>query len=276
MNAAAGADAGRARWRPSRGACIGTASVGLCVLAWQGLASSGLVSAVLLPGPLDLVGRALYLAGPGSNPPYQLEGDVLSTLARLLGGFGVAALVAVPLGIAAALSRRVALLVMPLVSVFMAIPALAIVPILMLITGIGEATDFTVVVVTASIPILAYAYDGVRMIDRKYFWTARSFAARRGDVFRHVILPATAVPLLSGFRMGMGYAWRSLIATESLTALTRGLGYTIFQASQFFDTRTIYLYMTVIAVLGFGIEAAFRAAEARTAVRWGVLAPRRG
>lgn len=263
--------AGRARWYPSRNACIGAASVCAFVLLWQALAVSGVISTVVLPAPLELIGRAVYVAGPSSNPPFQLEGDALRTLARLLGGFGVAVLIAVPLGIAAALSRSLALLLMPFVSVLMAIPALAIVPILMLITGIGDTTDFTVVVVTASVPITVYAYNGVRLIDRKYFWTASSFAASRADVFRHVILPAAVVPLLTGFRMGMGYAWRSLIATESLTALTGGLGYTIFQASQFFDTRTIYLYMVVIALLGFGIESAFHAIETRTAVRWDTL-----
>jgi len=263
---------GRARLCPSRSTVIGTTSVCLFVLVWQGLASSGVLPAVVLPGPLDLVARAIYLAGPSSNPPFQLEGDILLTLSRLLGGFAVAALFAVPVGIASALSRPIALLLMPFIGVFMAIPALAIVPILMLLTGIGNATDFTVVVVTAFIPIVVYVYEGVRMIDRKYLWTARSFGTRSGDVFRHVIVPAAVVPLLAGFRMGMGYAWRSLIATESLTALTGGLGYTIFQASQFFDTRTIYLYMVVTAVLGFAIESAFRAAENRTAVRWGTLA----
>lgn len=260
-----------ARFVPSRDALIGAASVCACVLLWQLLATSGAISTVVLPGPLDLVGHFHYAAGPASDPPYQLEGDILRTLARLIGGFGVAVLIAVPLGIAAALSRPLGLLVMPFVGVLMAIPALAIVPILMLITGIGDATDFTVVIVTASVPIVVYVYDGVRMIDHKYFWTAWSFAATRMDLLRHVIIPATVVPLLAGFRMGMGYAWRSLIATESLTALKGGLGYTIFQASQFFDTRTIYLYMAVIALLGFAIESAFRAAETRTAVRWGTL-----
>ena len=269
--AAARAGDVRARRVPSRNAVIGAASICACLLLWQALAASGAISSVVLPGPLDLVGQFHYAVGRGSNPPYQLEGDILRTLARLIGGFGVAVLFAVPLGIAAALSRPLALLVMPFVSVLMAIPALAVVPILMLVTGIGDATDFTVVVVTASVPIVVYVYDGVRMIDRKYFWTASSFATSRMDLFRHVIVPATAVPVLSGFRMGMGYAWRSLIATESLTALTGGLGYTIFQASQFFDTRTIYLYMVVIALLGFAIESAFRAAETKTAVRWGTL-----
>jgi len=263
---------GRARLYPSRSTIIGTTSVCVFVLVWQGLASSGVLPAVVLPGPLDLVARAIYLAGPSSNPPFQLERDILLTLSRLLGGFAVAALFAVPVGIISAVLRPIALLLMPFVGVFMAIPALAIVPILMLLTGIGNATDFTVVVVTAFVPIVVYVYDGVRMIDRKYFWTSRSFGARSGDVFWHVIVPAAMVPLLSGFRMGMGYAWRSLIATESLTALTGGLGYTIFQASQFFDTRTIYLYMVVTAVLGFAIESVFRAAENRTAVRWGTLA----
>ena len=260
------------RWRPARSTCIGAASVCCCLLAWQALSSSGLISSVVLPGPLGLVGRAVYLAGPHSDPPFQLEHDIGLTMLRLLGGFALAVLLAIPLGIAAALSKPAARLLDPVLTVLMAVPALALVPILMLLTGLGDTTDVTVVVITAFVPIAVYVRDGVRLVDARYFWTARSFGARPADILRHILLPALAVPLVAGFRMGMGYAWRSLIATESLTALTGGLGYTIFQASQFFDTTEIYLYMAVIAVLGFGIESAFRAAERRTAVRWGVLA----
>lgn len=261
-----------ARWRPARGTCIGAASVCCCLLAWQALSSSGLISSVVLPGPFGLVGRAVYLAGPHNDPPFQLEHDIGLTMLRLLGGFALAVLLAIPLGIAAALSKPAARLLVPVLTVLMAVPALALVPILMLLTGLGDTTDVTVVVITAFVPIAVYVRDGVRLVDARYFWTARSFGAGPADILRHILLPALAVPLVAGFRMGMGYAWRSLIATESLTALTGGLGYTIFQASQFFDTTEIYLYMVVIAVLGFGIETAFRAAERRTAVRWGVLA----
>lgn len=260
------------RWWPARSTCIGAASVCICVLGWQGMSSSGLISSVVLPSPLSLVGRALYLAGPDSHPPFQLERDIGLTMARLLGGFALAVLLAIPTGIAAALSKPVSRLLSPVLAVLMAVPALALVPILMLATGLGDATDVTVVVITAFVPIAVYVQDGVRQVDKRYFWTARCFGARPVDVLRHILLPALAVPLVSGFRMGIGYAWRSLIATESLTALTGGLGYTIFQASQFFDTKEIYLYMTVIALLGFGIETVFRATERRTAVRWGVLA----
>lgn len=263
---------GPGRWLPSRSSVIGGLSVCLFLLAWQAFSSSGLISPVVLPGPLGLVGRAVYLAGPLSNPPFQLEHDVAATMLRLLGGFVLAVLLAIPLGIVAALWRPARHVLVPLLTIFMAVPALAMVPILMLITGLGDTTDVTVVVITAFVPIAFYVYDGVRLIDARYFWTARSFGARPADVLRHILLPALAVPLVGGFRMGMGYAWRSLIATESLTALTGGLGYTIFQASQFFDTQTIYLYMMVIAVLGFAIESSFRAVERRTAVRWGILA----
>ncbi len=260
------------RWRPARSTCIGAASVCCSLLAWQALSSSGLISPVVLPGPFGLIGRGVYLASPASDPPFQLEHDIALTMLRLLGGFSLAVLLAVPVGIAAALCKPVARLMVPVLAVLMAVPALALVPILMLLTGLGDTTDVTVVVITAFVPIAVYVHDGVRLVDARYFWTARSFGARPLDVLRHILLPALAVPLVGGFRMGMGYAWRSLIATESLTALTGGLGYTIFQASQFFDTQTIYLYMVVIAVLGFCIETVFRVAERRTAIRWGLLA----
>lgn len=260
------------RYRPARSTIIGALSVCVFLTAWQGFSSSGLISSVVLPGPAGLVGRAVYLASPRSNPPFQLEHDIALTMLRLLGGFVLAVVLAIPTGIVAALWRPARHVLVPLLTIFMAVPALALVPILMLLTGIGNTTDVTVVMITAFVPIAFYVYDGVRLIDPRYFWTARSFGAKPRDVLAHILLPALAVPLVAGFRMGMGYAWRSLIATESLTALTGGLGYTIFQASQFFDTQVIYLYMVIIAVLGFAIESSFRAVERRTAVRWGILA----
>lgn len=260
-----------ARLLPSRRVVIGSLSVATLLVLWQTLSSTGAVSPVMLPGPLSLLGKASYLAGYQGNAHFQLERDALLTLARLLSGFAVAALLAVPTGIAAGLMPWLGRMLQPLLAIFMSIPALALVPILMLMTGLGNMTDFTIVVITAFVPIAMYVYDGVRLIDHKYLWTARSFGTSRAEIVRHVILPATVVPTVAGFRMGMGYAWRSLVATESLTALSGGLGYTIFQASEFFDTRTIYLYMIVIAVLGFAIEWLFRCLEQRTAVRWGIL-----
>jgi len=259
------------RLAPSRRVVIGSLSVTALLVLWQALSSTGAVSAVMLPGPLGLVHKASYLAGFDGNGQFQMERDAVLTLARLLSGFLTAALLAIPVGIAAGLVRWIGRALAPFLAIFMSIPALALVPILMLLTGLGNATDFTIVVITAFVPIAMYVYDGVRLIDPKFFWTARSFGASRGEIIRHVILPATVVPIVAGFRMGMGYAWRSLVATESLTALSGGLGYTIFQAAEFFDTQTIYLYMIVIAVLGFAIESVFRALERRTAVRWGFL-----
>ncbi|UNC14832.1 ABC transporter permease [Acidiphilium multivorum] len=262
----------RGRWRPSRNICIGAASVGTVLLLWQTMYSLGVVPTVLLPGPVTLARQAVVLAGQGGAVPFQLEHDITLTMVRLLGGFACAVALAVPLGVISALWPPAGKLLQPVFAVLMAVPAIAIVPILMLITGIGNATDVTVVIFTAFVPIAVYVHEGVKLVDRRYYWTARSFGTRPVDVFRHILLPGIAVPLIAGLRMGMGYAWRSLIATESLTALSGGLGYSIFQAAQFFDTRTIYLYMVVIALLGFGIEALFRRAERRTAIRWGVIA----
>ena len=259
------------RWRPSRSVCIGTASVSSVILLWQAISSIGIFPTALLPGPITLLHQAVLLAGPNGAVPFQLEHDIGLTMSRLLGGFICAVTLAVPLGMLSALWPPAGKLLQPIFAVLMAVPALAIVPILMLITGIGNTTDVTVVIFTAFVPIAVYVHEGVKLIDRRYYWTARSFGTRPIDVFRHILLPGIAVPLISGLRMGMGYAWRSLIATESLTALSGGLGYNIFQAAQFFDTRTIYLYMVVIALLGFGIEVLFRQAEQQTAVRWGVI-----
>jgi ABC-type nitrate/sulfonate/bicarbonate transport system permease component len=240
-------------------------------LCWEVAADIGLARAAVLPPLHVVVAHAFEMLGPRSTPPFALELDVVATLERLLGGFLLAALVGIPLGIAMAFQPLVRRLVMPVVSILLPIPALALVPILMLVTGLGDRTDYTIVFITAIIPIVTIVFNGVRAIPAVYFWSAASVGADAGHVFFNVTLPATVVPILTALRIGISYAWRSLIATEGITALTHGLGYTIFQANNFFDTPTVYVYVLTIAALGLAFEAVLMTGIERvTIVRWGL------
>jgi ABC-type nitrate/sulfonate/bicarbonate transport system permease component len=251
---------------------VGAASVLTLAAAWEAAADLGLAPPAVLPPPHALLAHAARLAGPGGKPPYALERDAAATLLRLGVGFVAAAAVAVPLGVGMAFQPWLRRLARPVLSVFLPVPALAFVPVLMLLTGIGGLTDYAVVFLTAVVPVAATVHDGVRSLPRAFYWTASSLGAGAGRAFFAVTLPGAVLPIVSGFRVGIGYAWRSLVATEGITALTHGLGYTIFQANNFFDTPTVYVYMGVIALLGLAIEGLLLAPlERATAGRWGLV-----
>lgn len=259
--------------RRLRGSLISVGTLAFLACLWEVAADLRLVPTAALPPLHVIVARGALMLGPHASPPFALELDVVATLERLFAGFLAAALVGIPLAIGIAFRPWLRQLVLPIFSVVLPIPALAFVPILMLITGLGERTDYAVVFITAIIPIVMVVYNGVQALPKVYYWTAGSVGADARFVFLHVTIPGAVLPIVSAMRVGFAYAWRSLVATEGITALAHGLGYTIFQANNFFDTPTVYVYMIAIALLGLAIERLFLSAVERTTVeRWGLLA----
>src|SRR3546814_8975509 len=88
----------------------------------------------------------------------------------------------------------------------------------------------------------------------KVFWVARSMGSSRLQIFFKVIIPGILPYLITGVKLGSGYAWRALIAAEMLAASSFGLGFMIYDASEFMDMTTIYAGLIMIAALGFFIE----------------------
>ena len=194
---------------------------------------------------------------------------------RLLAGIALAVVIGTVLGVLIGMTRWARMLFQPLISIFMPVPTLAWTPVLLLLTGIDDRTTIIVVFIAAVFEVIYTIVAGIEMMNVKLFWVARSMGASRLQIFFRVIIPAIFPYLITGMRLGTGYAWRALIAAEMLAASSFGLGFMIYDASEYMSTNVIYAGIILIAVLGYLLEnVLIGRLEAATTEKWGIQSER--
>jgi NitT/TauT family transport system permease protein len=177
-----------------------------------------------------------------------------ATLGRLVlalvwgGGAGLV------LGMAMGYSARLRSVVDPFVGALHPVPKLSLLPLVMLLFGIGWFSKALVVAVSTFFPMTINAMAGVRQIDRDYYDVARVYGASRWRLFRRVVLPASLPSILAGARMAMNRALGATIGLELITAQT-GLGSMLFFSWQTLRTEELYATLLVIAALGWVFRA---------------------
>jgi taurine transport system permease protein len=250
-------------------------SVGTVVLLWELAARFGLVNAALIPPPSAVLMSLAIQAGPEGHPPYATWAHVGNSLYRILAGMLLAIVVGSLVGLSIGLSRWGRRIFQPLVSAMLPIPTLAWTPILLLIFGIDDRTTITVVFLAASLQIIYNVAAGLESLSDKPFWVAQSMGASRLRCVWIVALPAIFPFLITGVRLGIGFAWRSLIAAEMLAASSYGLGFMIFDAVEYLSMDTIFGGVVLIAAMGYLLENVIMGrVEAATTRRWGVQVER--
>jgi len=154
-------------------------------------------------------------------------GDLLvhigASLVRVLGGFAIAALVAIPLGTGIALWEWIDDVADPVVEFLRPIPPIAWIPLGILWFGIGDAQNMFIIFLGAFFPILLNTVAGVRRVDRTLVWGALTLGGRRAQIIREIVLPGALPLILTGLRIGLGVGWMALVAAE-LVAARSGLG----------------------------------------------------
>jgi len=250
----------------------GTCSLVVVGLLWEVFARSGLFAPALAPPLLaigDTLGRSL------------LDGSMLRhaayTLFRVLFGFLLAGLVAVPIGILMGRLRRVERFFVPLISVLMPIPSLAWVPVFILWFGLGNAATISLIFYAATFPIALNAWTGVRSLNRIWIRAAETMGADEKALFRKVVLPGSLPFVLTGLRLGFARAWIAVVGGEMIAASAWGLGWVIFDAKEFLNTDIMLGALAVIGAVGLACERlVFQAIERRTVGRWGMVRAVRG
>ena len=144
----------------------------------------------------------------------QLYRHVYYSMMRLLAGLALAAAVGTLIGILIGLTRWGRFVFKPLLSLFMPVPTLAWTPILLLLIGVDNKTTILIVFIAASFEVILNVVAGIENMNVKVFWVARSMGASRLQIFFKVIVPGILPYLITGVRLGSGYAWRALIAAE--------------------------------------------------------------
>jgi NitT/TauT family transport system permease protein len=238
-----------------------TAAIAVFLAAWEILPRAGVVDRTFLV-PFSEVASAWWdLVRAGT-----LGDHVRASLQRALLGFGIAVAVAVPLGLLIGWYATVGRVIGPLLELFRNTAPLALLPVFVLILGIGETSKVAMVVYGCSWPILLNTVSAVRQVDPLLIRSARSMGLASPALFAKVILPASVPTIFTGIRLAGQAAMLVLIAAEMVGA-NEGLGYLI-NSSQFnFAIPQMYAGIVTIAGLGVAVNYLLLFAERRFS-RW--------
>lgn len=240
---------------------LSIASPVVLLLLWEMASRSGIVDARFFPAPSGvLVALAKGLMGA------ELWGHIGISLSRILIGFLIGAIPAVLLGLAMGLSSVIRAIVQPLVDATFPVPKLAILPLFILIFGLGEASKYMVLAVAVFFIVLVNTAAGVKAIDKTQLEVGASFGASRTMMFFDIALPGAAPFILSGLKLGMNVALLVIVAVE-FTGATSGIGYLIWNSWQVFKVEQMYVGLVVTALFGFGFAGLFVALD-RLAMPW--------
>ncbi|MBU6422898.1 MAG: ABC transporter permease, partial [Chloroflexi bacterium] len=154
-------------------------------------------------------------------------------------------------GLAMGLFSPVRAILQPLVDGTFPIPKIAILPLFILIFGLGEESKYAIIAVAVVYLVLINTQAGVRNIDRIYLDVGKNYHATRWMMFTDVALPGAAPLILAGLRLGMGVALLVIVAAEFVGARS-GVGYQIWTSWQVFQVDRMFVYLLVTAVIGFG------------------------
>jgi NitT/TauT family transport system permease protein/taurine transport system permease protein len=194
------------------------------------------------------------------------------SILRVIVGAGLAVLVGIPFGILMGMNRAVSGFFSPLLRFSVALAGIAWIPLATLWLGYGDPAVIFVVFNAVFFAIVYNTILGVQQIPTNLIRAARSLGASPLRMFFQIYLPGAAPAIATGTRIGMGFAWRGLIAAE-IIATAAGLGYSLFLARQYYETDVIILMMIVIGVLWLLMDRLLLAPlERRTVERWGARA----
>ncbi len=230
---------------------LNVVSVILGILIWWGLSLAGF----RLPTPFAVVERAGQLIASGT-----LITDISASLSRVLIGFALGTLMAIPVGFLMGWYVTARGLIEPWVQFFRTIPPLAIIPLAIVLMGIGEEPKIFVIFLAAFFACVIATFQGVVNVDRTLINAARVLGSRDGGIFIRVVVPASTPFILVGMRVGLGASWSTLVAAE-LIAAQQGLGFRMQQAQIYYDLPTIFVGLITIGILGLLMDRILLFAE---------------
>jgi NitT/TauT family transport system permease protein len=224
---------------------IGLVTPILLLLLWEAAAQLKWIDVRFFPPPSAIVHQIGVLIASG-----ELVTNTLASLRRLGLGMLLGGVPALFLGLAMGISRPLRAAIDPLISATYPIPKSAILPLVLLIFGLGEMSKVVMVALGAFYPILINTVLGVVNLDKIYLDVGHNYRANRWQVFRTIALPGALPSIMAGIKLAMGMGL-ILIAISEMVAANDGIGYMIWNSWQVLTVDTMYVGLLVIAILGF-------------------------
>jgi len=231
------------------------------ILIWY-LLSTHPVIGIILAGPDDVIQKGLieeWAAG-------RLQKNILISLWRVLAGWSLAFVTAIPVAFLMGWYNKFKNIVDPWLQFLRTIPPIALIPLVILFMGVGEQAKIVVIFITSFLVMVVTIYQGVRNVDLTLVKAAYTFGASDLDILFRVIVPASFPYILVAARLGISTGLTTLIAAE-LTGTTYGLGNMIQEAQLYFRMDKVMLGIICIGLIGFTLDRVLLYAEKKL-TRW--------
>lgn len=218
----------------------------------------------VFPTPADELPAIAELIRSGRLLRYSV-----ASVYRVFAGFGLAALIGIPLGLWIGWSTRANYAFNPLIQLLRPISPLAWIPISILCFGIDDAQKIFIIFLGAFFPIVTGTLTAVRSIPLVFVRTAENFGLRRFELFHRVVFPAALPQIITSLRIALGIGWMVVVAAE-MTVTNSGLGFLVIDARNMgLRYDLVVAAMLTIGVIGVALDYMIRRLERDDEVRWG-------
>lgn len=225
--------------------------LGLLALWWL-IAASGAINPLFLPGPASVV-RALIVWWQNGN----LLDDIGISVYRVMAGFLLSAVMAVPLGLYIGAYQPVRALFEPVMEFARYLPAVAFVPLVLLWFGLGETAKISLIWIGTFFQMVLMISEDAARVPMAQIEAARTLGANNREIVRLVLWRSAMPAMLDTMRITLGFAWTYLVVAE-LIAANSGLGYAILRAQRFLQTDRIFVGISLIGVIGLITDQVIR------------------
>ncbi len=234
--------------------------LGLLAL-WQIVLMLGFGDRRFIPAPSDIAVRFWQLSVDGT-----LALHVVATLWRVFAGFIIGAVPGVVIGLLMAMFRPVRIFFDPLIAALFPIPKVALMPLLLLAFGFGDASKIALVATAVFFPVIINTYAGAANIDRIYWDVAKNYGASNFVMFTRVVFFGALPLIFAGLKIALAVSFVVLVAAEFVASKT-GIGYLIWNSWELLQVDYMFVGIVVIGILGLIISVAFQEIE-RKVIPW--------
>ncbi|WP_095211342.1 ABC transporter permease subunit [Endozoicomonas ascidiicola] len=230
-----------------------------CLLLWLIATELGWIKPLFLPSPVDVILRMGDLANDGfAGAP--LTEHMTASLGRVFGAFFLAALTAIPVGIMIGCNVWFRGIFDPIIEFYRPLPPLAYLPLIIIWLGIDEASKVTLIYLAMFAPIALSARAGVSAARSEQIQAAYSMGATKLQVLYHVIIKSAMPEILTGLRIGIGFGWTTLVASEMVAAEV-GIGFMVLNAAEFMVTDVVIAGIIIIGLIAYSFDLFMRYLE---------------
>jgi ABC-type nitrate/sulfonate/bicarbonate transport system permease component len=228
---------------------------------WQLLLMAGFGDRRFIPAPSDIAVRFVQMIGNG-----ELAMHTAATLRRVIAGFVLGATPAVAIGLLMAMFRPVRYFFDPLIAVMFPIPKVALMPLLLLALGFGDASKIALVAIAVFFPVIVNTYVGAANVDKIYWDVAKNYGASQFVMFTRVLFFGALPMIFAGLRIAIAVSFIVLVAAE-FVATKSGIGYLIWNSWELLQVDVMFVGIVTIGIIGLITSVLFQEIE-RKVIPW--------